>query len=268
MQETSIQLFEHERFGKIRTTTIDGEPWFVARDVCDALELSNVSVSLNALDEDERAKFNLGRQGETNIISEAGMYSLVMRSRKPEAKSFKRWVTHEVLPAIRQNGYYATPEKDSEITAREKFVQKAITDPRSVISILQTLADKIDENERLSAENEAMKPKALFADSVTASSTSILVGELSTILQQNGVVTGQNRLFEFLRREGYLKRGNRSDHNMPTQRSMDLGLFEIAEKTITGGDGRTRIVKTPKVTGKGQVYFVNLFNGNAARASA
>ena len=243
-----LQIFENEEFGKVRTLVKDGEPWFVASDVCECLGLANPTVSVNRLDYDERAKFNLGRQGWVNIVNEYGLYNLVLGSRKPEAKNFKRWVTHEVLPAIRKHGGYLTPDKVEEI----------LTNPDSIIRLATQL--KEERAKRAEAEKviEEQRPKALFADAVSASKTSILIGALAKLIRQNGVDVGQKRLFEWLRKKGYLiKSGN--DKNMPTQRSMEQGLFDVREGSYVDGDGVNRITRTTKVTGKGQLYFVNKF---------
>lgn len=243
-----LQIFENEEFGKVRTLVKDGEPWFIASDVCECLGLANPTVSVNRLDYDERAKFNLGRQGWVNIVNEYGLYNLVLGSRKPEAKNFKRWVTHEVLPAIRKHGGYLTPDKVEEI----------LTDPDSIIRLATQLKEERAKREAAEKVIEEQRPKALFADAVSASKTSILIGALAKLIRQNGVDVGQKRLFEWLRKKGYLiKSGN--DKNMPTQRSMEQGLFEVKEGSYVDGDGVNRITRTTKVTGKGQLYFVNKF---------
>ena len=243
-----LQIFENEEFGKVRTLVKDGEPWFVASDVCECLGLANPTVSVNRLDYDERAKFNLGRQGWVNIVNEYGLYNLVLGSRKPEAKNFKRWVTHEVLPAIRKHGGYLTPDKVEEI----------LTNPDAIIRLATQLKEERAKREAAEKVIEEQRPKALFADAVSASKTSILIGALAKLIRQNGVDVGQKRLFEWLRKKGYLiKSGN--DKNMPTQRSMEQGLFEVKEGSYVDGDGVNRITRTTKVTGKGQLYFVNKF---------
>lgn len=244
----NIETFNSPEFGTLRTLMAGDEPWFVARDVCDALDLSNTTVAIQSLDDDERAKFNLGRQGEANLVSEAGFYKLVMRSRKPEAKAFQRWVTHEVLPSIRKRGGYLTPEK----------VEEALLNPDTIIRLATDLKEERARRAELERENAEMAPKALFADAVASSDTSILIGELAKLLRQNGVSIGQNRLFEWMRENGFLMKAG-SSRNMPTQRAMEMGLFEVKERTIANPDGSVRITKTPKVTGKGQSYFVNRF---------
>lgn len=244
---TDIQIFKNEQFGEVRTIEKNGEPWFVAADVCKVLDLSNPTIAASRLDEDERAKLNLGRQGETTIVSEAGLYTLVLGSRKPEAKAFKRWITHEVIPTIRRHGAYAT----------ETTIESIIADPESGIKLLQALKAEQERRKEAEAIAEAQRPKALFADAVAASDNSILVGELAKILRQNGVETGQNRLFRWMRDNGYIMRYT----NVPTQYSMERGLMEVKERAINNPDGSVRITQTIKVTGKGIVYFVNKFIG-------
>lgn len=242
-----LQLFNFEG-NDVRTLNHDEQIWFAAPDVTKALELSNTTVAVSSLDDDERAKFNLGRQGGTNFISEPGLYKLIGASRKPAAKRFNRWVTHEVLPSIRKHGAYMTPET----------IEKAIYNPDFIINLATKLKDEQAKTAALTADNETMKPKALFADAVATSHTSILIGDLAKLMRQNGVDIGQNRLFGCLRDHGYLiGRGDR--RNMPTQRAMDLELFDIKERTFQNPDGSVRITKTTKVTGKGQQYFINKF---------
>ena len=235
-----LQIFKNHTFGNVRVIEQGGEPWFVAKDVCDCLEIKNTTDALKRLDDDERARFNLGRQGETNIVNEYGLYSLVLSSRKPEAKEFKRWITHEVIPSIRKYGSF----------------NMAI--PRTLPDALNAYANEIEAHQRTQALLEAQRPKVLFADSVAASHTSILVGELAKILHQNGIKDmGQNRLFTWMRNNGYLISRKGTDYNSPTQKAMELGLFQIKETIVSHADGHTSISKTTKVTGKGQQYFIN-----------
>lgn len=246
MQNQNIKVFENEQFGKIRVVEKNNEPWFIAKDVCKALGLAQVSRAIQKLDEDEvtnsKVIDSIGREQKVNAISEAGMYSLVLVSRKPEAKAFKRWVTHEVLPAIRRTGGYIATKKDD--TPEEIMARAVLIAQDTINRQKQQIAD--------------MQPKALFADAVAASHTSILVGELAKLLKQNGVEIGQNRLFKWLRENGYLMKTG-SSYNMPTQRSMERELFEVKETSITHSDGHITVQKTPKVTGKGQQYFINRF---------
>ena len=250
-----LQVFNNNQFGELRTVVKDGEPWFVAVDVCKALEIANPTQAVNRLDSDERAMFNIGRQGETNIISESGLYSLVLGSRKPQANAFKRWVTHDVIPSIRKHGAYMTPST----------IEKVLSDPDTIIRLATDLKKEREQRKQLERKVEQDKPKVLFADAVETAKTSILVGELAKLLRQNGIKIGQNRLFEWLRQNGYLIARAGHDHNMPTQYSMERGLMEIKERTINNPDGSTYITRTPKITGKGQRYFINKFLGGESR---
>ena len=249
---------EMQRFdfkgASLRTLTDEaGEPWFVAKDVCAILEISNPSDALKRLDDDERSRFNLGRQGETNIVNEAGLYVLVLGSRKPEAHEFKRWVTHEVLPQIRKTGgYIPTTDVDDDMTILAKAV---MIGQRTMEAQKQRIAEQ-------QTRIVELEPKARFADAVAASDGTCLVGELAKMLRQNGMDIGQNRLFRLLQADGYLGKSG-SNRNVPTQRAMELGLFRIKETTVTHADGHTTVSRTPKVTGKGQRYFIDRYWGRA-----
>lgn len=363
---------------KIRTAIIDGEPWFVAKDVCDVLELTNITETLRGLESDELTSVLLksgGQDREMRLVSESGLYTLVFKSRKPEAKAFRKWVTSELKPALEnlkevnmksltainssQNAVmqkfsfrgsnirtaiidgepwfvakdvaealgYANPNdaikqhcKDgvakrypildalgrtqevriirepdlyrlivgSTLPAAQKFeawifeevlptIRKTggYTDmiPKDLPTALRAYANEVEKNQKLLAENNALqksnlsksltitrnKPKVLFADAVAASDTSILVGDLARILKQNGINIGQNRLFVWMRENGYLIKKRRADYNMPTQKSMNAGLFEIKESVVNTPDGSIHVTRTPKVTGAGQVFFINQF---------
>lgn len=245
-----LQIFSNSEFGEIRTITKDNEPWFVASDICRSLDLSNPTMAMQRIEDDEKAKFNLGLSGgETNCVNEYGLYSLALASRKKEAKDFKRWITHEVLPSIRKNGGYIAGQ---ETMSDEELMAKALLVANNKIAE----RDKIIEQKQ--ARIEQMKPKEIFADAVATSHTSILVGDLAKLICQNGYQIGQKRLFVWLRDKGYLIKSG-SSYNMPTQRYIEQGLFEIKESNLVNPDGSVRITRTPKVTGKGQVYFVNKF---------
>lgn len=232
------------RGAALRTLTDEaGEPWFVAKDVCAILEISNPSDALKRLDDDERSRFNLGRQGETNIVNEAGLYVLVLGSRKPEAHEFKRWVTHEVLPSIRKHGGYMVG-------------QERMTPEQMALASMRWLQSKVDEQAK---QLKAQEGKVLFANAVETARTSILVGDFAKILKSNGIDIGQRRLFAWLREHGWLIKAKGSSWNMPTQKAMDLHLFEVKETAISHSDGHTTINKTPKMTGRGQTYFAKLF---------
>lgn len=255
MNDTIIRAFESARFGTIRALAIDGEPWFVAKDVCEALGISNNRDALARLDEDEKGVAltdTPGGKQRVQTVNEPGLYTLVLSSRKPEARDFKRWVTHEVLPAIRRHGAYATAET----------AERLIADPDFAIRTFEALRDERERRRALEAENAELRPKALFADAVAASDGTCLVGELAKMIRQNGVRMGQNRLFALLREKGYLGKSG-SNYNVPTQRSMELGLFRIKETAVTHSDGHVTISRTPKVTGKGQRFFIERFGDPA-----
>lgn len=243
-----VKIFENPEFGRVRTTVIDGEPWFVAVDVCHALDIGNPSDALNRLDDDERTLVSIegASNGKpVNGVNEPGLYSLVLGSRKPEAKAFKRWITHEVIPAIRKTGGYHVPQSPAEQMAQ------------GLLAAQKLLAEK---DKRI----EEMRPKEIFADAVTASKTSILVGGLAKLIKQQGIDIGQKHLFAWMRENGFLIKSG-TEKNMPTQRAMDMKLFEVKEGSFVDGNGVNRITRTTKVTGKGQVYFVNKFlNGSKA----
>ena len=244
-----LQIFNSEEFGEIRTVSINDEPWFVASDICRALDIQNVTQAVQKLDDDERSMFNIGRQGNANCVNEYGLYSLVLASRKPEAKKFKRWITHEVIPSIRKHGGYIDG-------------QESMTDDQLLAKALLVAQSKIAERDQIIAQKqeriEQMKPKALFADAVSASKHSILIGDLAKLICQNGYLIGQKRLFQWMRENGYLMTQG-SSYNRPKQRYVEQGLFEIKESTINNPDGSVRITRTTVVTGKGQIYFINKF---------
>ena len=249
-----LQVFSYEG-NEIRTVRRGGEPWWVLKDICAVLDISNSRDAAFRLDEDEKDDVGItdaiGRQQNTTIISESGLYNVILLSRKPEAKKFKRWVTHEVLPTIRKHGAYLTPAKLEEL----------MNDPDAWIKVLTALKDERAAKERLQLEAAENKPKVVFADAVSVSDGTILIGELAKILKGNGIEIGQNRLFEKLRQDGYLIKRKGTDYNAPTQKAMELGLFRVKETAITHSDGHVTISKTTKVTGKGQQYFINLFLG-------
>lgn len=243
-----IQIFKNEQFGEVRVIDQNGEPWFVGKDVATILGYAK---PLNALathvDEDDSLKQGLidsmGRTQETIIINESGLYSLILSSKLPQAKQFKRWVASEVLPSIRKHGGYI---KGQESMTDEELLSKALLMAQS----------KIEERNR---QIERMKPKEIFADAVATSKTSILIGELAKILKQNGVEIGQNRLFAWLRNNGYLIRRKGTDYNMPTQSAMEMGLFEIKETVVSHSDGIHRLIKHPKLLVRGNnILSINL----------
>ena len=252
-----IQQFDFKG-ASLRTLTDEaGEPWFVLKDCMSILDLGNPTETVKMFDEDEFSTAevidSIGRRQQAYIISEPGLYRLVMRSRKPEAKEFQRWVTHEVLPAIRKTGgYIPTTAADDDMTILAKAV---MIGQRT----MEAQKQKIAEQQTRIVE---LEPKARFADAVAASDGTCLVGELAKMLRQNGMDIGQNRLFRLLQTDGYLGKSG-SNRNVPTQRAMDLGLFRIKETTVTHADGHTTVSRTPKVTGKGQRYFIDRYWGRA-----
>lgn len=256
---SDLKVFENPEFGEIRTVTIDNEPWFVGKYVATALGYSNPRKALlDHVDEEDKGVTKCdtpGGQQEMTVINESGVYSLILSSKLPNAKKFKRWVTSEVIPSIRKHGGYIAG-------------QESLTDDELLAKAFIVAQSKIQERDRMIAQQqekiEADAPLVLFAKSVSASKQSILIGELAKLIKQNGVDMGQNRLFQWMRENGYLIRRKGTDYNMPTQRAMEQGLFEIKETAITHADGHVSVSKTPKVTGKGQQYFVSLFLGTRA----
>ncbi len=245
-----LKIFENAEFGQVRTVTIEGEIWFVGKDVATALGYVNSRKALaDHVHEEDKGVTKcdtLGGRQELSIINESGLYALILSSKLDSAKRFKHWATSEVLPAIRKHGMYA--------------VDELLENPDIAIKAFTALKEERDKNKALQKDIQRMKPKEVFADAVSASHTSILIGDLAKLLKQNGYETGQKRLFEQLRQEGYLIKGG-SSRNMPTQISMDMNLFEVKETSITNPDGSVRVTKTTKVTGKGQQYFINRYLG-------
>ena len=248
--DNNLQTWNYEN-SEIRTVEKDGEPWWVLADVCKVLELTTPSRVAERLEKDEVSQTHtidrMGRTQKSTIINESGLYAVILRSDKPQAKPFRKWVTNEVLPSIRKHGAYMT----------DQTLEQALTSPDFLIQLATQLKEEKEQRKQLEVKVEQDRPKVLFAESVSASKTSILVGELAKILKQNGVDTGQTRLFAWMRENGYLIKQRGNDYNMPTQRAMEMKLFEVKETSVTHSDGHISVNKTPKVTGKGQVYFVN-----------
>lgn len=247
-----ISTFNNPEFGAVRTTTINDEPYFVGKDVAIALGYERpTDAARKNIDPEDRGVAKIetpsGTQ-EMTVINESGLYSLILSSKLPTAKKFKRWITHDVIPAIRKTGGYVND------TAQFVDYYFGQLEPNQK----QALTMMFDESKRMSNQLKEQAPKVLFANAVETAHTSILVGDLAKIIKQNGTDIGQKRLFDWMRRNGYLIKDGQSK-NMPTQRAMDMGLFEVKESTINNPDGSVRITKTTKVTGKGQTYFVNKF---------
>ncbi|WP_283265519.1 phage antirepressor [Streptococcus dysgalactiae] len=235
---------------EVRTVTINNEPYFSNSDVCRILEINNPSQALKRLKADgvisNEVIDSLGRKQKMKFVSESNLYKLIFQSKKQEAEAFTDWVTSEVLPAIRKHGAYVTDYKAVDL----------LTNPNALGNFLQGLTEQV---KRLETKIEKDKPKVLFADAVSASKSSCLIGELAKILKQNGINIGQNKLFQWLRANGYLISRRGESWNQPTQKSMQLGLFELKKTAINHSDGHTTTNVTPKVTGKGQQYFINKF---------
>lgn len=247
-----VTIFRKDEFGAVRAVTLDGEPWFVAADVCRALGLGNSSMAISKLDEDERTLISIEGASNglpVNAVNEPGLYSLVLGSRKPEAKAFKRWITHEVIPAIRKTGGYIAAKPDEtpeEIMARALVVAN------------ETLARHKQQLEAANAKIKADAPKVLFAETVQKAEGDILVRQLAKLMVQRGYDIGEQRLYEILRRDGFVIKANAKDKNMPTQKSVDMGLMRSIERTV-GSAEKTFIKLTTVITPKGQLYFLNKY---------
>lgn len=248
-----LQVFKNEEFGTVRTIAINGEPFFVGKDVAEILGYTNPQKAIRThVDDDDKGVNEMDTPGgkqEIVVINESGLYSLILLSKLPSAKRFRKWVTGEVLPTIRKHGAYMTTEK----------LEEALLNPDTLIQLAQNLKAEQERNKILTEKIDMDKPKVLFADAVSTSKSSILVGQLAKLLKQNGIDIGQNRLFDWLRQNGYLIRQRSDNYNLPTQRAMEMGLFRIKESTHLNGDGVSVTTRTTKVTGKGQQYFIEKF---------
>ncbi|MFC4712271.1 phage antirepressor [Planococcus dechangensis] len=250
----SLQTFSHNRFGNLEVLQAEDKIHFPANEVAKKLGYSNPSDAINRHCKKDGVVFHevidsLGRTQHKKFINEGNLYRLITNSRLPEAERFEKWVFDQVLPSIRKHGAYMTPDT----------LQQAILNPDFAIGLLNNLKDEQEKRRVAEMQIETQKPKVLFAESVEASKTSILMRELAVLLKQNGIDTGERRLYAWMREKGYLVRRHGSDRNTPTQRSMDLGLFEVKETPINHNSGLITVNKTTKVTGKGQVYFINKF---------
>ena len=249
----NVTIFSKDEFGAVRAVTLEGEPWFVAADVCRALGLGNSSQAIAKLDDDEKSGVIIsdphGREQVTRFISESGLYALVLSSRKPEAKAFKRWITHEVIPAIRKTGGYIAG-------------QETMDDDQLLANALMVAQRKIAvRNKQLEAANEKIKadaPKVLFAETVQKAEGDILVRQLARLMNQRGYDVGERRLYEILRRDGWVIKANAKDQNAPTQKSVDMGLMRVIERTV-GSAEKTFLSTTTVITPKGQLYFLNKY---------
>lgn len=256
-----LKIFENNEFGEVRTTVIDDEPYFSLNDVCRILEIKNPSDAKNRLRKDgvgtTEVIDSMGRTQQANFINESNLYKLVFQSRKPEAERFADWVTSEVLPAIRKHGAYMT----------DGVIERTLTDPDYLIMLATNLKEEKAKRALAEAVNEKNKPKVLFADTVSASKRSCLMGELAKMISQEAIrqgkldkKIGQNKLFAWMRNKGYLCKGGER-RNQPKQSYVEQGLFEIKKGTRLDGQGNNIVTSTTKITGKGQIYFVNKFLG-------
>jgi anti-repressor protein len=244
--ETSLNVFENEQFGKVRTVMKNGQPYFIAADVCKCLEIADVSAATARLDFDELVRVKIvsgGQTRELNAVSEAGIYSLVLGSRKPEAKQFKRWVTHDIIPSIRKNGGY--------IANQENLT------PELIVANALVVANNIIENQKLALEErdkliEEQRPHVTFSETVQKSTDNILIRDLAKLMCNDGVVIGEKRLFSLLRSFGVLMRDN-----SPYQTYIDRGYFKVKECTYNTPDGSVKLSNTTLVTPKGQVWLVD-----------
>ena len=252
----NLQIFNSPEFGQVRIVQQNGEPWFIGKDVAEILGYSNTKDAIaKHVDDEDKLGSQIATSGQNRnmtIINESGLYSLILSSKMPKAKEFKRWVTSEVIPAIRKTGGYIAGSEnmtDAEIMAKAVLVAQ------------NTIRQRDQRIKELESDVAAAKPKVLFADAVSASDSTILIGDLAKILKQNGHPIGQKRLFCWMREQGYLIKRQGADYNSPTQRAMEMGLFKIKETAISHSDGHVSVSKTTKVTGKGQQYFINKFCG-------
>ena len=249
-----LKVFNSPEFGQVRTFDKGGEPWFVGKDVATILGYERTADAIRAhVDEDDKGVGEIqtpGGKQKIVIINESGLYSLVLSSKLPTAKKFKHWVTAEILPSIRRTGGYIA---NAEIMTDAEIMSKAL------LIAKKTIENREQRIHSLEAETERMKPKEIFADAVSASNSSILIGDLAKILHGNGIKIGRGRLFAWMREHGYLIKQKGTSYNMPTQRAMELKLFKVKEGSYVDGKGNNVITKTTKVTGKGQQYFINKF---------
>lgn len=255
----NLQIFKSPDFGQVRIVQKNGEPWFVGKDVASVLQYRDTSDALKKhVDKEDKVLLKAGETPTLKssnfgmyIINESGLYSLILSSKMPKAKEFKRWVTSEVLPAIRKHGAYMNDD----------VLKQAIQSPDFLIKLATELKEEKEARRQAEANLQAAKPKVLFADAVSASDSTILIGDLAKLIKQNGHPIGQKRLFCWMREQGYLIKRAGADYNSPTQRAMEMGLFKIKETAISHSDGHVSVSKTTKVTGKGQQYFINKFCG-------
>ncbi|OOR18124.1 BRO family protein [Bacillus mycoides] len=238
-----LQVFNNEELGQVRTVVQGEDVWFVAKDVCEVLEIKNTTQAMQKLDPEERTMFNIGRQGKTNIVNESGLYSLIMTSRKPQAKVFKKWVTSEVLPSIRKHGAYMT----------DQVLEQAVTNPDFAIGLLTRLKE---EKEKLAAAQQKIvqqQPLVTFAEACMQSDQTLKVGEVAKLAMKQGVKIGQKRLFDKLREWGLMFKNSTE----PTQKACERELFEVNQGVKQKPNGEAFTWTTTYVTPKGQAYIID-----------
>jgi len=256
--DNKLQVFNYND-NQVRVMEVDGKLWFVAKDVCDVLGLADVTSALRTLDDDEKLIRKISGAGQSRdmaTISESGLYALVLRSNKPEAKNFARWVRKDVLTSISKHGVYMTPAKAEEFIANPDLIIRLAEEVKAERA---RAAELEMQKTALAAKIEQDKSKVIFAEAVDASKDSILIGNFAKLLCQNGINVGQNRLFSWFREHGYLISCRGERWNFPKQEYVDKGYFEIKKSVVNNPDGSTRVNHTPKITGKGQIYFLNKF---------
>lgn len=253
------QLTKMFEGNQLRIVEQNNEPWFVSKDVCSILEIKNSRDAVSRLDDDEKASVGLtdgSQKRNVSIVNEFGLYNLVLGSRKPEAKEFKRWITHEVIPTIRKTGGYVQQDRAIDFV-NSWLPQLDDNSKHAVASTLEQNKHLVNENKNLVTTIETQKPKVVFADAYEVSEDLITVKEMANLLKQKGLNTGEVRFYTWLRDNGYVCKKVGGMYNLPTQRSLDLGILEIKKGVRTGTGGAIRQTRTTKVTGKGQIYFVN-----------
>lgn len=242
-----LQKIFNYQGNQVRTVVKNNEPWFVAKDVCEILEIKNPSDALKRLDGDERARLNLGRQGNTNVVNEYGLYNLILGSRKPEARQFKRWITHEVIPSIRKHGAYMTPEK----------IEEVLLNPDTIIKLATELKHEREQRIQLEQQRKLDEPYTTFGKVVSGSDAAINIGAFAKLMyDKHGIKLGRNKMFEWLREKGFLIKSGR-ERNQPKQKYLEQGLFDTTVTLVSRTNGDVESVTT-LITGKGQVKIAEM----------
>lgn len=266
--DNQIKIFENNEYGTIRTTVRDGEPWFVAADVCKILGLEQVSRAMSRLDEDEKGLLkvthpqNPNKVMDVNGVNEAGLYHLILCSNKPGAKAFKRWITHDVIPTIRKTGGYVANAE----AFIENYLPMADENTKQLFRLTLNTVDQL--NHKIREQNEQIErdaPEVDFAKRISKAPDTYSIGYLAKFSNANGYSTGKIRFFDQLRRDGYLGRTG-SNYNQPMQKYCDSGLFVVQMSKINMGD-MEKFMPTTKVTGKGIKYFFRHYCARGVKVS-